>query len=434
MIEWWNNVKIKNVLESTIFLLKVKVEIMKTVGIIAEFNPFHNGHRYLIETAKKITNADNVVVICSGNYVQRGMPAVFDKTIRAKMAILNGADAVFELPVCYSTASAELFATASVAFLSKLNCIDYLCFGCETTNTKILKLIASILADEPEEYKTYLSNQLKTGVSFPTARLYALKNYLNFIWADSNEIDNILSTPNNILAIEYLKAMKKLNTSIEPIFIQRIGAGYHSTILKTDFASATGIRQEIISNHTDSIHKFMPENTHAFLKDNKFIIPEDFNKIVGYRLISENDFEKYYDITQFLSNRINKLKYSFVDISSFISTLQSKNYTFSGISRGLCHITLEITKKDIELFIQNNYIFYGRLLGFHKNSNILSQIKKNSTIDIIGKFSDYYHNCDILSKKMLDINLQADALYRLVYMNKYKTELPTEFEREIAIL
>ncbi|WP_302625422.1 nucleotidyltransferase [uncultured Eubacterium sp.] len=409
---------------------------MKTVGIIAEFNPFHNGHKYLIETARKTTNADNVVVICSGNYVQRGMPAVFDKTLRAKMAVLNGADAVFELPVCYSTASAELFATASVAFLSKLNCIDYLCFGCETTNTKMLELIASILANEPEEYKTYLSKQLKTGVSFPTARLYALKNYLDFscILADNNEIANILSTPNNILAIEYLKAMKKLNTSIEPVFIQRIGAGYHSTILKADFASATGIRQEIMSNHINSIRKFIPENTHAFLKDNKFIIPEDFNKIVGYKLISENDFEKYYDITQFLSNRITKLKYTFMDINSFISTLHSKNYTFSRISRGLCHIVLEITKEDMEQFIQNNFIFYGRLLGFHKKSNILSLIKKNSTIDIIGKFSDYYNHCDILSKKMLDINLQADSLYRMVFMNKYKIELPTEFEREIFIL
>lgn len=409
---------------------------MKTVGIIAEFNPFHNGHKYLIETARKITNSDNVVVICSGNYVQRGMPAVFDKTLRAKMAVLNGADAVFELPVCYSTASAELFATASVAFLSKLNCIDYLCFGCETTNTKMLKLIASILANEPEEYKTYLSKQLKTGVSFPTARLYALKTYLDSSCnlTDNNETANILSTPNNILAIEYLKAMIKLNTSIEPVFIQRIGAGYHSTILNADFASATGIRQGIMSNHINSIRKFMPENTHAFLKDNKFIIPEDFNKIVGYRLLLENDFEKYYDITQFLSNRINKLKYTYMDINSFITALQSKNYTFSGISRGLCHIVLEITKEDMKLFIENNYVFYGRLLGFHKNSNILSQIKKNSTIDIIGKFSDYYNHCNILSKKMLDINLKADALYRMVYMNKYKIELPTEFEREIFIV
>ena len=150
---------------------------MKTLGIIAEFNPFHNGHKYLIDKARKVTGADNIVIICSGNYVQRGTPAIWDKGVRTKMALLNGADAVFELPYFYSTASAETFAHASVKFLNDLNCIDYLCFGCETEDINILPVVASILLEEPEEYKTYLAKYLKTGISFPKARINALNKY-----------------------------------------------------------------------------------------------------------------------------------------------------------------------------------------------------------------------------------------------------------------
>lgn len=221
---------------------------------------------------------------------------------------------------------------------------------------------------------------------------------------------------------------------MKPVFIQRIGSGYNSEDLNNEFASATGIRNEIIHGNLDNISKFIPKNCHEQLKEMKPILPEDFNQIIGYKLISENSFEHYYDISPFLSNRINHYKYDFIDINHFITTLQSKNYTFSGISRSIAHVMLEITQKDIDSFNENGYTPYGRLLAFRKNSNILSLIKKSSSIEIISKFSSYYKNCDGISRKVLDINIHADMLYRMIYMNKYKHNLPTEFERQIFIL
>ena len=409
---------------------------MKTAGIIAEFNPFHNGHKYLIDTVRKKTNADHIIILCSGNFVQRGLPAIFDKTERAKTAILNGADAVFELPCCYSTASAENFATASVCFFHKLGCIDYLCFGCETSNTGLLENIADVLCSEPEVYKKTLSECLKKGMTFPAARAFSLKSYFKDTSASfhDKEFDEIISSANNILAVEYLKALKKLHSSIRPIFMKRVGAGYNDTGFHYEFASATGIRKELLGNNPADIYSFVPENSYELIKNNKSIFLEDFSQMLGYKLLKEENFEQYYDVSRFLSNRINRLKYNFTSYEKFISDLQSKNYTYSAISRCLCHILLDITKEDVSYFTENGYVKYGRLLGFRKASNILSVIKEKSQIDIIGKFSDYYNHCDVFSKRMLDINVKADLLYRMVYMNKYKTALPTEFERQIFIL
>ena len=408
---------------------------MKTAGIIAEFNPFHNGHKYLLDSVRKITGADNIVIISSGNFVQRGLPAIYDKSERAKTAVLNGADAVFELPCCYSTASAETFASSGVHFLTQLNCIDYLCFGCETSDTDMLKEIAHILCHEPDTYKLLLFDALKQGMTFPAARAFSLKQYFKSINPSFNEntFDGILSSANNILAIEYLKALNRLKSAVKPIFIRRIGAKYNDTDFNYKFASATGIRNKIFERNLDEVYSFIPDNSHELIKQNKCIFLEDFAEILGSRLLSEDDFTKYYDISPFLSNRINNLKYGYDGYKNFISKLQSKNYTYSGISRCLCHILLRITTEDISAFTEYGYMKYGRLLGFNKSSNILSVIKENSSITIISKFSDYYNNCDDVSKKMLDLNIKADSMYRMVYMNKYKTTLPTEFERQIFI-
>lgn len=405
---------------------------MKTIGIIAEFNPFHNGHKYLIDEAKRITNAENVVIICSGNYVQRGTPAIIDKSIRAETALNNGADAVFELPVFYSTASAELFARASVNFLTQLNCIDFLCFGCENDDLEELSAVASVLCDEPDIYKNILSKYLKTGISFPKARINAIRDYCeaNNLSCD---IDKLLSSPNNILAIEYIKAIKFFNSKIKPVPIKRLGAGYNSNDINEAFASATGIRTELTINGTKNIKQFVPEDCYTTLSNINPVNFDDFCSILGYKLISENDFDKYYGINNELSNRINNYKNQFNDIDTFIDALHSKNYTYSGISRALLHVILNIKKSDVEAFIDSGYFSWARLLGFNKNSNILSLIKEKSTLDIISKLSAYYNECSAISKKMLDVSIKADELYRMIYMNKYKKIIPTEFERQIVV-
>ncbi len=405
---------------------------MKTVGIIAEFNPFHNGHKYLIEQAKRMTNADSVVVVCSGNYVQRGTPSVFDKFQRAEMAIQNGVDAFFELPVFYATASAELFARASVKFLTDLNCVDYLCFGCETNDISELWTVASILSDEPEAYKKYLSDYLKSGVSFPKARMNAFNKYCKSVNISlKHPVDSLLSQPNNILAIEYLKALKYFNSSILPFPIQRRGAGYDSLDLHTEFASATGIRKAL-KNKMD-VTNLVPENCVEIIRNASAVTTEDFDTVFGYKLLVTENFEQYLDVSAELSNRINHYKSVFTDITSFITQIQSKNFTHSGISRALIHILLDIKKSDIESFIRNDYFVYARLLGLNKNSDILSRIKKHSRLDIISKLSSYYSQCTGISRKMLDLSIHADELYRMICMNRYKKIIPTEFERQIIV-
>ena len=214
---------------------------MKTAGIIAEYNPFHKGHEYQIRYAKEKLKADYVIVAMSGDYVQRGTPALISKHARAEMALRCGADLVLEMPVSVSTASAEAFAMGGVSLLDSLGVVDMLCFGSESGEISALKELAEILVEEPEEYKKLLKSFLSEGLTFPAARSQALTEYFknprNFSGDDFdgvltpllNEVTQILSTPNNILGIEYCKALLRLNSRIRPVTLRREGMGYHET-------------------------------------------------------------------------------------------------------------------------------------------------------------------------------------------------------------
>lgn len=410
---------------------------MKTIGIIAEFNPFHNGHKYLIEKSKEVTGADNVLVIMSGNYVQRGIPSIIDKYTRANAALENGADVIFELPVVYSTASAELFARASVRFLNKLNCIDYLCFGCESENIEDLQTIANILADEPRDYKEMLNEYTKSGISFPLAREKALKDYVvkeNI--ALKVPISQWFSKSNNILALEYLKAIKLFNSDIKPVAIKRIGEEYNSTSLDSAFASATGIRTALHNN--ENFETFVPKETYTSLTglniSNSLVYADDFSTILGNELCRHSDYSNIYGINEDLSNRIANHAKDYMDFDSFANDLLSKNTTQTAINRALLHLILGITDEDMQNYIDNDYMTYGRLLGFTKSfSDLLSVIKENGEINIVSKLSTYYNNSTGIEKNMLDRNIKCDSLYRMIVMNKSKTFVPTEFQRQIII-
>ena len=401
---------------------------MKIAGVIAEFNPFHSGHKYLIDTIRSKTDADAVVVICSGNFVQRGMPAAWDKSIRTGAALKNGVSAVFELPVFYSTASAEVFARAGVKFLNDLNCIDFVCFGCENDHLDLLQYIATIFEYEPDNYKEFLSEFLKNGISYPKARMMACQKYaqLQDVF-DSDELSDVLSEPNNILAIEYLKALLHFGSTIKPVAIKRCGADYHSTDINNVFASATGIREAIEKKNTDSILPFLPGNCYDTLSLEQTLSILDFNTILGEKLLSCHDFSSFYGINEELSNRIEHNKNDYADIAHFIKLLQSKNYTYTAISRALLHILLNIKNDDVTRFIKNGYCSYARLLGFSKENSVLSSIKENS------HFSDTYHTSEGWTRNMLDQSVYADHLYRMVFMNKYGKALPNEFQRQLSI-
>ena len=407
---------------------------MKTVGIIAELNPFHNGHQYIIRKAKQITHADHVVILCSGNYVQRGAPAVINKYDRAKMALQNGASAVFELPVVYSTASAELFARAAIAFFEQLQCIDYLCFGCETDDMQTLFALAEILYKEPEGYQKNLYQALQTGLSFPKARQQALVQYCN-----ENNLQNLsaveplFSKPNTILAIEYLKALQFFQSDIKPLAIRRQGADYHSLDIQSSFASATALRQKIKQQSLEEIRPLIPLNCFPILECSNKVYFEDFDLILGERLIRQNDFSEIYGISEDLSHRIQKTKSQYVNIKTYLDLLHSKNYTYSAISRALLHLCLGIRKEQVDQLICNGYHFYARLLGFQKSSEILSEIKAKSLIPLISRLSTFYHQSYGAAKEMLNLCIDCDNIYRMIITNKTGNLLPTEFESQIIV-
>jgi predicted nucleotidyltransferase len=240
---------------------------MKVAGIIVEYNPFHNGHKFHIEQTKKLTGADYIIAVMSGNYVQRGEPAVINKYLRTDMALLNGVDLCIELPTCYSSASAEFFAYGAVSILHKLGIVDYVCFGSEAGSIKHLDYIADILNSNNKEYQTILNKYIKQGNSYPKARELGILEYLKSIKSPYlKEIKKIISSPNNILGIEYIKALKKLGSSITPITITRTDKGYNEINLDktSSYTSASSIRTNI---HTlASIKKYVPSNVYSILK------------------------------------------------------------------------------------------------------------------------------------------------------------------------
>ena len=243
---------------------------MKTAGIIAEYNPFHRGHEYQIQYTREKLGADYVIVAMSGDYVQRGTPALISKHLRTEMALRCGADLVLEMPVSVSTASAEAFAMGGVSLLDSLGVVDILCFGSESGEITALKELAEVLVEEPEEYRILLKSFLSQGLSFPAARSQALTEYFknprNFTGDDFdgvltpllNQVTRILNTPNNILGIEYCKALLRLNSKIQPVTIRREGMGYHDTfadsgsLTETPSISGTNTTGSSLSGTPDS--------------------------------------------------------------------------------------------------------------------------------------------------------------------------------------
>lgn len=198
---------------------------MRICGLITEYNPFHNGHIHHLEEARRQCNADYLIVVMSGNFVQRGAPAIIDKYCRTKMALLGGADAVFELPSLFATSSAEVFARAAVSLLEMMGCVDTLCFGAEDADIEVMKIIAKTLNHEPESVSEDIQDYLKSGMTYPAARAEALEHYLS---GSISNVHEILAKPNNILGIEYLRALDRLHSKIEPVAIKRWHTDYHS--------------------------------------------------------------------------------------------------------------------------------------------------------------------------------------------------------------
>ena len=400
---------------------------MKTAGLIVEYNPFHKGHLYHIEKTKEVTGADTIIAVMSGNFVQRGAPAVMPKHLRARCALLCGASAVIELPVCYAAASAEYLALGAVSLLDRLGCVDAVCFGSECGDIKILEEIADIVEEEPEEYRALLKEALKTGLSFPLARQHALMQY-----------EAILSEPNNILGIEYLKALKRLNSPMKAFTIRRAGAGYHDTVISGGFSSASAIRTCIDS--FPEIRNQIPENCHAVIQEayhRRFPIQNgDFSLLLKTALLSEtpDSLVRYLDINRGLANRIINMRNDFLNLEQFCGLLKTKELTYSRISRALFHILLNITKQNMEDYRNAGSVFYARVLGFREqDSALLRLLKQSSQIPVITRLSQKKLP-DSAGSSMMDTDIYAADLYESVVTGKFQTPFINELQQSVIKL
>lgn len=416
--------------------------VPKILGIIAEYNPFHSGHLYQINTAKSLCAADYVVVIMSGHFTQRGDPAIYDPYVRTQMALEAGVDAVYEMPAAFSTASAADFAFYAVNFLTLLN-VDYISFGVEGATLDELVSVADVLLNESEVFKNLIKHKLAEGYSYPFARKEALVLELEKVKNLNKErIKKLLSTPNNILGLEYIYAIKKISSHLKPVIIKRKGSAYHDEDKdnNNDFSSATALRKYICSDpELKYIDCTLIESSIEVIKKSKPLFPDDLRGSITRKIYdlqyNQADLSEYSDISSNLSDRIYKLNNNYPDHETMISVIKSRDYTFTRISRALCHILLNIKKSDMDIY--KNNIKYSKLLGFRKSSSdLLKTIKNRSELLNITKPADAK---DILINDngaylLFMSEIYAAYIYNSIYYDKYKTELKNPYSREIVII
>ncbi len=431
---------------------------MKTVGIIAEYNPFHNGHLYQLKKAKEITGADFAVVVMSGDFTQRGTPAVFDKYTRCRLSLLAGADLCIELPVVYATASAELFAKGAVSLLSALG-VDALCFGSECGEIAPLREIASLLFAEPPAYKEALNKALKEGLSFPSARAVAVRKCAHagslsgMDAAASGSLSgvdaaasDVLASPNNILGIEYLKALHALEKNGQhapvPYTIKREGDGYLShTLSEESFCSAMALRKGIAEENPDLL-RYVPESIRQEFSDTcqtkSALCADDFSGMLFYKLLSEKDsgYDSYLDVSSDLSDKIRKNLGTFTTFSAFCeNSLKSKDITLTRVYRSLLHILLSIKKEDLPAAAP-----YARILGFREASFEVFGCLSKENIPLLSRLKDAssllspealsYLSKDIFAAQLYEHVRMQHMLHKL-HMQKDDCPFVSEYSRPV---
>ena len=416
---------------------------MKVVGIIAEYNPFHNGHLYHIKEAKKQTGADYVIVIMSGNFVQRGSPAIINKYARTKSAIESGTDLVIELPVVYSTSSAEFFALGAISILDQLGIVDYVCFGSETNDINALTSVAKYLIMNPDEYNKDVNKYMKSGITFPVARQKAIIKNNPSINTD------IISSPNNILGVEYIKALLKFNSPIKPFTIERKHAGYHETDLNitrlaptSSISSATALRKFIKEqSFLSTIETQLPDSMYnIFKQEYKKTFPvydNDFSLLLKYKLLSEDNksLVEYIDLSKDLANRINNTSFGEYDLSSYTREIKTKQWTHTRIKRVLIHILLDLKTKNLKQYNDNKYSQYARILGFNKDSSsLINKIKESTKIPILSKLSEADNILPPIGLQMLREDIYAANIYNLIIQEKFGTNVDNEFKQDLIII
>ncbi len=398
---------------------------MKIAAIIGEFNPFHNGHKLIAKKAREF-GADRVIALMSGDYVQRGVPAITDRHVRAHMALAGGFDAVLSYPTRYASSSAESFGSHAIKMLNRLNCVDYLVFGSECGDIEKLSKCADALVNETPEFQERLKEGLRNGLSFPKARAEALPEYTE-----------LLSQPNNILAVEYLKALKKTNSKIIPYTWKREGQSYLDDSKLTELSSAAAVRRVLSTgNNLPGLKVAIPSECIDILKADigtyGVTTENDYSLLLIDRLwkVGEPFLLNYYlEMTDDLAHIIARKRNLFTSFDEFAERCKTKNLTMTHIYRAFLHIILDM-KKDERLDGEN--AFYTQMIGFReKSSDVVSEIQKKTSMPVIMNPPAEADDLRPDQKRLFDEEMQVSNLYESVRAQKWSKPFENVFTKQI---
>ena len=411
---------------------------MKAVGLVTEYNPFHNGHLYHLNKAMELTGADISVAVMSGDFVQRGEPAVLDKYTRTSMALNSGVNLVVELPVNYAVSSAESFAAGALKVLDYIKA-DSIAFGSESGDIERLSKLAHILCDNEDTLYKEISKCTANGISYAAARQKVVEKLTD------KDTAAMLTSSNNILAVEYLKAIIKNNYAIKPYTVQRQGDSYNDTDIRSEYASATALRENL---KADNISEYIPVKAGLILSSNtNYIYPDDITEALFTRLLDilfASNYDKnvfienvmqYPDVSKEIAGRLYKSAMDMItrtvsqrseskdnwafSFGSLCEHIKTKEVPLSRIKRALVRITLGLDKKHMEKYANEPYI---RVLGFDKKGQeYLSYIRKTVEVPLITKTSDY--------KEMLLDDIHAANIYNMIVAGKYGVKELGDFVR-----
>ncbi len=410
---------------------------MKIAGIIAEYNPFHNGHRYHIEETRQRTGADYVIAVISGNFVQRGAPALINKYDRARMALLYGADLVFELPLVGALSSAEGFAMSGVSLLTRLGVVDTVSCGCKNaaSNPDLLSRVADFLCEEPPVYRETLKSLLSSGMSFPKARDTAVYQCLQI------DTGTLLTDPNDILALEYTRAIRKTGSSLDLCLIPRQGSAHNDSTINGTFSSASAIRNAVLSEEeTDlsaALQGTVPADIADYLtqagKDRFYLMDDDLSDLLFFALTEKKQhLDEFGPENPDLARRTAQLAEQFTDWTEFTSFLKTKNQTYTAVSRFLTHILLDLKREEFVLAARYHNAPYARLLGYRSGAaSLIGTVCEHADIPVLTQLSKEYPALDDSRRHLLDLDLAASEIYRYILYTRSGSRLKPEFRQPL---
>lgn len=391
---------------------------MKAVGVIVEYNPFHNGHAYHVQAAKEASGADVVVAVMSGNFLQRGEPALVSKWYRTKMALQNGVDVVIELPYQFAVQKAETFANGAVSILDAIGCLS-LCFGSESGDILSFKKTIKFIERNQQKLDENIQKNIKTGVSYPKALSLSYQEM-----SSGEELVN-LAKPNNILGYHYIKSLLQQDSHIEPLTVQRKNADYHDEHFATEtIASATSIRKALFSNNKDqpSIEQYVPEETYQLLKEyqldfGRFHHWENYWPLLQFRLIqsSPNELREIYEVEEGIEHRLKGAAITSISFQEFMQQIKTKRYTWTRLQRICVHILTNSKKDEMKKGLEK--ATYLRLLGMTpKGKDYLNKQKSHVSLPLVSKLSAFKQPVimhDIKASQIYSLGLGSESAAKL---------------------